>query len=49
MGKMQRKDLNDTKKFMENKIMLETMTIDSKKWPTLDDINSKIDENVILP
>ena len=29
--------------------MLDMMQTDSKKWPTLADINKKIDENVILP
>jgi len=46
---MRFKDLKDTKKAMENKLMLDVMQIDSKKWPTLSDLNSKIDENVILP
>lgn len=46
---MKTKDLLDTKKAMENKLMLDTMQVDSRKWPTLLDINTKIDENVILP
>lgn len=46
---MRIKDLKDTKKAMENRFMLETMEADSKRWPTLLDMNSKIDENVILP
>ena len=49
MKKMKIKDLHDTKKAMENRLMLDAMQIDSKKWPTLLDLNSKIDENVILP
>ena len=39
MQKMKHRDLRETKKAMENKIMLETMQIDSRKWPTLNDIN----------
>lgn len=49
MKKMRIKDLHDTKKAIENKMMLDTMEIDSKKWPTLQDMNQKINENVILP
>ena len=29
--------------------MLDVMQIDSKKWPTLGDLNEKINENVVLP
>jgi len=29
--------------------MLDVMEIDSKKWPTLLDLNQKINENVVLP
>lgn len=46
---MQMRDLKNTKKAMENKLMLDAMQIDSRKWPTLYDLNTKIDENVILP
>ena len=46
---MRKKDLLDTRKAMENRIMLETMQIDSKKWPTIFDLNTKIDENVVIP
>jgi hypothetical protein len=42
MSRMRMKDIKDTRKAMENRLMLETMQIDSKKWPT-------IDENVVLP
>jgi hypothetical protein len=43
------KDILDTKKAMENKLMLDSMQIDSRKWPTLVDLNTKIDDHVILP
>ena len=46
---MKIKDLNDTKKAMETRMMLDVMQIDSKKWPTLSNINEKVDENVVLP
>ena len=49
MQKMRNKDLSDTKKAIETRIMLDTMRVDSQKWPTLLDLNSKIDENVVLP
>lgn len=49
MEKMRRKDLKDTKKAIETRLMLDTMQIDSKRWPTLGDINEKIHDNVILP
>jgi hypothetical protein len=49
MEKMRRKDLMDTKKAIETKLMLDTMQIDSRRWPTLVDINEKINDNVILP
>ena len=29
--------------------MLKAMEIDSKKWPTIFDINKKIDDTVVLP
>ncbi len=47
--KMKVKDLFDTKKKMENRMMLDVMEIDSRKWPTLADLNTKINENVVLP
>lgn len=42
-------DLKDMKRAMENRIMLDVMEIDAKKWPTLEDLHQKVDENVILP
>lgn len=46
---MRKKDLMDTKKAIETKLMLDTMQIDSRRWPTLLDVNEKINDNVILP
>ncbi len=30
-------------------MMLDVMQIDSRKWPTLADLNTKVNENVVLP
>ena len=49
MVKLTAKDLRDTKNALEKKIMLDMMQIESKRWPSLVDINAKVDENVILP
>ncbi len=49
MQLMTKKDLYDTKKAMERRIMLNVMQIESRKWPTLFDLNQKVDENVVLP
>lgn len=46
---MRKKDLNNTKRAMENRLMLKAMEIDSKRWPTIFDVNKKIDENVVMP
>lgn len=37
------------KRSMQNKIMLDVMQIDSRRWPTLLDLNNNINGNVILP
>lgn len=49
MDRMIRKDREDTKKALQTKIMLDIMQIESRKWPTLLDLNQKINENVVLP
>lgn len=49
MQKMTAKDIRETKKALEKKIMLDMMQIESKRWPSLSDMNQKVDENVILP
>jgi hypothetical protein len=49
LQRMKIRDLQDTKKKMENKMMLDVMQIDSQKWPTLADLNTKVNENVVLP
>lgn len=49
LTRMKVKDIYDTKKTMENRMMLDVMQIDSRKWPTLADMNTKVDENVVLP
>ena len=49
LEKMRRRDLRETKKAMDNRIMLDTMEVDSRKWPTLTTLNERVDENVVLP
>lgn len=49
LERMRFRDIADTKKALENKMMLDVMQVDSKKWPTLTDLNTKVDENVVLP
>lgn len=49
LEKMRTQDLMNMKRNMHNKIMLDVMQIDSRRWPTLLDINQKINHNVILP
>lgn len=46
---MKVKDLKDTKRTMDNRLMLDVMQVDSRKWPTLSTLNQKVDENVVLP
>lgn len=49
LERMKMHDLKQMRRSMENKIMLDVMEIDSKRWPTLNNLNEKINENVILP
>ena len=49
MDRMIEKDRENTQKSIQNKIMLDIMQIESKKWPTLLDLNQKVDENIVLP
>jgi hypothetical protein len=49
LHKMRVRDLNETKRAMDNRLMLDVMQVDSRKWPTLGDLNQKVDENVVLP
>lgn len=49
LERMRRRDLKDTKKAMETRLMLDVMQVDSRRWPTLGDINEKVDANVVLP
>ncbi len=46
---MRLRDLSDSKRTMDNKLMLDVMQVDSRKWPTLADLNEKVNENVVLP
>lgn len=49
LEKIRRRDMRDTKKAMDNRVMLDVMQVDSRKWPTLSNLNEKVDENVVLP
>lgn len=49
LEKMRRRDLKETKRAMDNRIMLDVMEVDSRKWPTLTNLNERVDENVVLP
>jgi hypothetical protein len=46
---MRRRDVADGKKKMENRYMLDTMVIESRRWPKLHDLDSSISTNIILP
>ncbi len=49
LERMKMHHLKSMRRSMENKIMLDVMEIDSQRWPTLSNLNEKINENVILP
>lgn len=49
LERMRRVDLKQTKKAMDNRLMLDVMQVDSAKWPTLTTLNEKVNENVVLP
>jgi hypothetical protein len=49
LEKIRLRDMRDTKKAMDNRVMLDVMEVDSRKWPTLSNLNEKVDENVVLP
>jgi len=49
LERMRRVDLKQTKKAMDNRLMLDAMQVDSAKWPTLTTLNEKVNENVVLP
>lgn len=47
--KMRDADIKDMRRKMENKMMLDVMTLDSKRWPTLLEMDQRVNENVIIP
>jgi hypothetical protein len=49
LQRMRLRDLSDSKRTMDNRLMLDVMQVDSRKWPTLADLNEKVNENVVLP
>jgi hypothetical protein len=46
---MTKQDVLNTRKAMQNKIMLDVMELDSKRWPSLAEMNERVKEHVILP
>ncbi|CDW75094.1 UNKNOWN [Stylonychia lemnae] len=46
---MTRQDVLNTRRAMQTKIMLDVMEIDSKRWPSLAEMNERINEHVVLP
>ena len=49
LERMRLKDLRQAKLNMDNRLMLDVMQVDSRKWPTLADLNEKVNDNVVLP
>jgi len=49
MERVKQHDLKRMKRAVETKMMLEAMELDSKRWPTLAELNQKVNENVVLP
>lgn len=46
---MRNHDIAEGKRRLENRYKLDAMTIDSRRWPKLDDLDNSIATNVILP
>ena len=46
---MRNHDLNTARTQMETRLMLDTMQADSQRWPSLVNMNERVDDNVILP
>lgn len=42
-------DIREGKRRMENRYMLDAMTLESKRWPKLQDIDDKYDTKILLP
>ena len=46
---MHRHDIAEGKRRLENRYKLDAMTIDSRRWPKLGDLDNTIATNVLLP
>jgi hypothetical protein len=46
---MKRHDIAEGKRRLENRFKLDAMTIDSRRWPKLHDLDKTVSTNVILP
>ena len=46
---MKHRDLQEGKRKMMNRYMLDAMQIESRRWPKLNDLDTSIKTNIILP
>ena len=49
LQKMCDEDIREGKRRMENRYMLEAMTVESKRWPKLQDLENSMDTTILLP
>lgn len=49
MKSMRLHDINDTKRRMANRYMLDAMVIESRRWPKLEDLDNSIKTHFLLP
>ena len=46
---MREHDISEGKRRMENRYMLDALTIESRRWPKLGELDKTISTNIILP
>ena len=46
---MRKEDIAEGKRKLENRYKLDAMTIDSRRWPKLGDLDNTIATNILLP
>ena len=49
LNKMKLEDIREGKRRLENRYKLDAMTIDSRRWPKLNDLDNTIATNILLP
>lgn len=49
LSTMRDEDIKEGKRRLENKYMLDAMTLESKRWPKIEDLENSIETNVVLP